>query len=139
MNPSSSYFHWSTCSAGEYHYKSSGWKCAFNYPHTLKNATFIGDVIEYTYSLDDQCRMEFGDGFKFCRSFQLTDPCTHLWCSHRNSPNICKTKKGPPMDGTECGSGKRLSMVEKWNSKHDLWAKNRYCSQRPMGCVILQK
>jgi hypothetical protein len=24
------------------------------YPHTVKNATFIGDVIEYTYSLDDQ-------------------------------------------------------------------------------------
>ena len=67
-----SYFHWSSCSAGEYHFKSNGWKCAFNYPYTLKNATFIGDVIEYTYSLDDQCRMEFGEGFRFCRSFQVS-------------------------------------------------------------------
>jgi hypothetical protein len=67
----SSYFHWSSCSAGEYHYKSNGWKCAFNYPHTVKNATFIGDIIEYTYSLDDQCRMEFGEGYRFCRSFQV--------------------------------------------------------------------
>jgi hypothetical protein len=24
------------------------------YPHNARNATFIGDVIEYTYSLDDQ-------------------------------------------------------------------------------------
>ena len=66
-----SYFHWSTCSSGEYHFKSNGWKCTFNYPYTLKNATFIGNVIEYTYSLDDQCRMEFGEGFKFCTSFQV--------------------------------------------------------------------
>ena len=44
-----------------------------NYPHfSITNATFIGEIIEYTYSLDDQCRMEFGQGFKFCRSFQVT-------------------------------------------------------------------
>ena len=44
-----------------------------NYPHfSMTNATFIGEIIEYTYSLDDQCRMEFGQGFKFCRSFQVT-------------------------------------------------------------------
>ena len=66
-----SYFHWSSCSANEYHHKSSTWTCMHIYPHAAKNATFIGDVIEYTYSLDDQCRMEFGKGFKFCRSFQV--------------------------------------------------------------------
>ena len=108
-----SYFHWSQCSAGEYHFKSDGWKCAYNYPYVLKNATFLVDVIEYTYSLDDQCRMEFGEGFRFCRSFQLNDPCTHLWCSHQRSPDVCKTKKGPPMDGTECGPGR--------------WCVNGYC------------
>ena len=44
-----------------------------NYPHfSMTNATFIGEIIEYTYSLDDQCRMEFGQGFKFCRSFQVS-------------------------------------------------------------------
>ena len=67
-----SYFHWSSCSAGEYHFKSNNWKCMNNYPHfSMTNATFIGEIIEYTYSLDDQCRMEFGQGFKFCRSFQV--------------------------------------------------------------------
>ncbi len=44
---------------------------------------------------------------------QLNDPCTHLWCSHQQSPDICKTKKGPPMDGTECGKG--------------LWCVSGYC------------
>ena len=69
-----SYFHWSSCSAGEYHYKSNNWKCMNNYPHfSMTNATFIGEIIEYTYSLDDQCRMEFGQGFKFCRSFQVSN------------------------------------------------------------------
>ena len=27
-----SYFHWSSCSAGEYHYKSNQWKCLRNQP-----------------------------------------------------------------------------------------------------------
>ena len=45
--------------------------------------------------------------------FQLNDPCTQLWCSHHQSPDICKTKKGPPMDGTECGKG--------------LWCVSGYC------------
>ena len=45
-----------------------------NYPHSsMTNATFIGEVIEELYSLDDQCRMEFGQGFEFCRSFQVYD------------------------------------------------------------------
>ena len=50
-----------------------------NYPYySMTNATFIGEIIEYTYSLDDQCRMEFGKGFKFCRSFQVSSHLLHL-------------------------------------------------------------
>ena len=30
-----------------------------------------------------QCGMEFDRGFSFCRSFQLPDPCEHLWCAHQ--------------------------------------------------------
>lgn len=38
---------------------------------------------------------------------QLNDPCVHLWCSNVSSaPDVCKTKKGPPMDGTECDDGR---------------------------------
>ena len=41
-----------------------------------------------------------------CRSFALSDPCTHLWCGHKSSPQLCKTKKGPPLEGTPCGQDK---------------------------------
>ena len=51
-------------------------------------------------------RMEFEKGYSFCRSFQLPDPCEHLWCAHQETPLLCKTKKGPPMDGTACGREK---------------------------------
>jgi len=101
-----SYFHWSSCSAGEYHYKSDEWKCLRNKPKKGGNYTLITEKIEYEYSLDDQCGMEFDRGFSFCRSFQLPDPCEHLWCAHQDSPQLCKTKKGPPMDGTACGKEK---------------------------------
>ena len=70
------------------------------------NFTLITEKIEYEYSLDDQCRMEFDRGYSFCRSFQLPDPCEHLWCAHQDTPLLCKTKKGPPMDGTACGKEK---------------------------------
>ena len=50
--------------------------------------------------------MEFDRGYSFCRSFQLPDPCEHLWCAHQDTPLLCKTKKGPPMDGTACGKNK---------------------------------
>lgn len=62
-----SYFHWSSCSAGEYHYKvackkngkpkffqSDEWKCMRNKPKRGGNYTLITEKIEYEYSLDDQ-------------------------------------------------------------------------------------
>eukprot|EP00095_Tigriopus_kingsejongensis_P002760 maker-scaffold1543_size36305-snap-gene-0.8 protein:Tk02760 transcript:maker-scaffold1543_size36305-snap-gene-0.8-mRNA-1 annotation:"hypothetical protein D910_03831" len=99
-----SYFHWSPCSSEEYHLQSEDWHCLLNTPHPT-NVTFIGNSFHHAYSLDEQCRMEFGDGFRFCNSFQLPDPCAQLWCNHKSSPDTCKTKKGPPMDGTECDVG----------------------------------
>lgn len=38
--------------------------------------------------------------------FRTFDPCKQLWCSHPDNPYFCKTKKGPPLDGTMCASGK---------------------------------
>lgn len=111
------------------------------------------------YSMDEQCRFDFGVGYKTCtavstapallvspqpappRSFEPSpalgegspwgrtgagspttprvplalqfrtfDPCKQLWCSHPDNPYFCKTKKGPPLDGTECSSGKVLAV-----------------------------
>uniref|UniRef100_A0A8C1JSC5 ADAM metallopeptidase with thrombospondin type 1 motif, 3 n=1 Tax=Cyprinus carpio TaxID=7962 RepID=A0A8C1JSC5_CYPCA len=58
------------------------------------------------YSMDEQCRFDFGVGYKICTSFRTFDPCKQLWCSHPDNPYFCKTKKGPPLDGTECAPGK---------------------------------
>lgn len=38
--------------------------------------------------------------------YRTFDPCKQLWCSHPDNPFFCKTKKGPPIDGTMCGNGK---------------------------------
>lgn len=42
----------------------------------------------------------------FFSQFRTFDPCKQLWCSHPDNPYFCKTKKGPPLDGTECAPGK---------------------------------
>lgn len=41
-----------------------------------------------------------------CRAFDIIEPCSHLWCGHKNASAVCKTKKGPPLEGTECGRHK---------------------------------
>ncbi|XP_046642903.1 A disintegrin and metalloproteinase with thrombospondin motifs 16-like [Daphnia pulicaria] len=100
-------FHWSRCTHWEYHFKQHNWKCLKNQPNVNNtNATVVQSAIQYSYSLDEQCRMEFGEGYFLCRSFALSDPCTHLWCGHKSSPQLCKTKKGPPLEGTPCGQDK---------------------------------
>ncbi|XP_063749749.1 A disintegrin and metalloproteinase with thrombospondin motifs 14 isoform X3 [Eleginops maclovinus] len=75
------------------------------------------------YSMDEQCRFDFGVGYKMCTAFRTYDPCKQLWCSHPDNQYFCKTKKGPPVDGTECAPGK-------WCFKgHCIW---RF-SQQPQG------
>lgn len=74
----------------------------------LKNVTYLNSEIEtlQKFTMDEQCRMEFGDGYMFCRGFDIVEPCSHLWCGHIESPLVCKTKRGPPIEGTECGFNK---------------------------------
>lgn len=44
--------------------------------------------------------------YALCRSFELPGPCSHLWCGHASVSEVCKTKKGPPLEGTVCGKNK---------------------------------
>ncbi|KAL8625251.1 hypothetical protein ACOMHN_030009 [Nucella lapillus] len=54
------------------------------------------------WSLNFQCRLEFGYGSRLCSVFRA-DACNVLWCTDPSSPYLCRTKRGPPVPGTNCG------------------------------------
>ncbi|XP_063227161.1 A disintegrin and metalloproteinase with thrombospondin motifs 2-like [Bacillus rossius redtenbacheri] len=112
-------FSWSRCSYTEFHDKAANWKCLLNTPRSV-NATHLNSTLQATYSMDEQCRLEFGDGYSLCRVFELPEPCSHLWCGRAGS-DVCKTKKGPPLEGTQCGAGR--------------WCVGGYCEQVDPGVV----
>ncbi|KAK0097204.1 hypothetical protein PV326_002939 [Microctonus aethiopoides] len=105
-------FHWSSCSREEYHRRVKQWTCLNNYPG-IKNVTVLKEMFHDSFTMDEQCRMEFGDGYELCRSLNTPGLCSHLWCSYKSTPQVCKTKKGPPLEGTICGK--------------DKWCVNGYC------------
>ncbi|CAG9769262.1 unnamed protein product [Ceutorhynchus assimilis] len=109
-------FSWSACSKREYKEKIGNWSCLSNAPLT-KDEIMLNATLQTAFSMDEQCRMEFGEGYLMCRAFDIIEPCSHLWCGHKDSPMVCKTKKGPPLENTECGFGK--------------WCVNGYCSEIP--------
>ncbi|XP_026480070.1 A disintegrin and metalloproteinase with thrombospondin motifs 3-like [Ctenocephalides felis] len=40
-----------------------------------------------------------------CKTIGVTEICKYLWCVHHSNTDLCKTKKNPPLDGTQCGYG----------------------------------
>ncbi|KAJ8983287.1 hypothetical protein NQ317_010537 [Molorchus minor] len=99
---------------GEYNYGLSKWSCLLNIPDGVGDIA-LNATLQTSFTMDEQCRMEFGNGYSMCKAFEIIEPCSHLWCGHQNSPLVCKTKKGPPLEGTECGFGK--------------WCINGYCEE----------
>ncbi|XP_062392780.1 A disintegrin and metalloproteinase with thrombospondin motifs 2 [Sardina pilchardus] len=100
-------FHWSRCSREELHKYLNSYNCLRDDPFD-HNWAEVGrpGLPGLHYSMNDQCRFDFGMGFLMCSEYSTYDPCKQLWCSHPENPFFCKTKKGPPIDGTRCGSGK---------------------------------
>uniref|UniRef100_A0A4W3I345 ADAM metallopeptidase with thrombospondin type 1 motif, 3 n=1 Tax=Callorhinchus milii TaxID=7868 RepID=A0A4W3I345_CALMI len=115
-------FHWSRCSGQELKRYLHSYDCLLDDPfeHNWPN---LPDLPGINYSMDEQCRFDFGVGYKMCTAFSTFDPCKQLWCSHPDNPYFCKTKKGPPLDGTECDPGK-------WCYQgHCLWATSKALRQ----------
>uniref|UniRef100_A0A8C9SJM8 ADAM metallopeptidase with thrombospondin type 1 motif, 3 n=1 Tax=Scleropages formosus TaxID=113540 RepID=A0A8C9SJM8_SCLFO len=98
-------YHWSMCSGQELKRYINSYDCLLDDPFT-HDWPQIPELPGINYSMDEQCRFDFGVGYKICTSFRTFDPCKQLWCSHPDNPYFCKTKKGPPLDGTECAPGK---------------------------------
>ncbi|XP_056269966.1 A disintegrin and metalloproteinase with thrombospondin motifs 2-like isoform X2 [Pseudoliparis swirei] len=97
-------YHWSRCSWRELHTLLHTYDC-------LRDDPFSHDwpaqpqLPGFQYSLEQQCGFDFGPGYSLCTAYPTLDPCNQLWCSDHNNPFYCKTKKGPPLDGTRCGPG----------------------------------
>ncbi|XP_049644063.1 A disintegrin and metalloproteinase with thrombospondin motifs 14 [Suncus etruscus] len=98
-------FHWSRCSKLELSRYLPSYNCLLDDPFESVWPS-PPELPGIDYSMDEQCRFDFGSGYHTCPSFQTSEPCKQLWCSHPDNPYFCKTKKGPPLDGTECEPGK---------------------------------
>ncbi|NXY08542.1 ATS14 metalloproteinase, partial [Pteruthius melanotis] len=98
-------YHWSRCSKQELNRYIHSYNCLLDDPFEHQWPT-LPELPGINYSMDEQCRFDFGVGYKTCTAFRTFDPCKQLWCSHPDNPYFCKTKKGPPLDGTECSPGK---------------------------------
>ncbi|CAL8249104.1 unnamed protein product [Merluccius merluccius] len=98
-------YHWSMCSGQELKRYIQSYECLLDDPFK-HDWPQLPELPGINYSMDEQCRFDFGVGYKICTSFRTFDPCKQLWCSHPDNPYFCKTKKGPPLDGTECAPGK---------------------------------
>ncbi|CAI5784843.1 disintegrin and metalloproteinase with thrombospondin motifs 3 [Podarcis lilfordi] len=98
-------YHWSRCSGQEVKRYIHSYDCLLDDPFE-HDWPKLPDLPGINYSMDEQCRFDFGVGYKMCTAFRTFDPCKQLWCSHPDNPYFCKTKKGPPLDGTECAPSK---------------------------------
>ncbi|XP_062957888.1 A disintegrin and metalloproteinase with thrombospondin motifs 14 isoform X3 [Cynocephalus volans] len=98
-------FHWSRCSKLELSRYLPSYNCLLDDPFepTWPQPPELPGI---DYSMDEQCRFDFGTGYQTCLAFRTFEPCKQLWCSHPDNPYFCKTKKGPPLDGTDCAPGK---------------------------------
>nr|XP_037865032.1 A disintegrin and metalloproteinase with thrombospondin motifs 14 isoform X2 [Chlorocebus sabaeus] len=98
-------FHWSRCSKLELSRYLPSYDCLLDDPFDPAWPQ-PPELPGIDYSMDEQCRFDFGSGYQTCLAFRTFEPCKQLWCSHPDNPYFCKTKKGPPLDGTECAPGK---------------------------------
>ncbi|XP_059372003.1 A disintegrin and metalloproteinase with thrombospondin motifs 2-like isoform X3 [Carassius carassius] len=108
-------FQWSRCSQQELGRYLHSYDCLRDDPfeHKWEELPHLPGL---HYSVHEQCRFDFGAGYMMCTALQKVgqsgaqyrpfDPCKQLWCAHPDNPFFCKTKKGPPIDGTNCGDGK---------------------------------
>lgn len=96
---------WSSCSKQQFHEKAKKWWCL--HQRSQDEGVELGGAKElshYVFTMDEQCRTEFGEGFSVCKSVKVRSACARLWCAHKSMPHVCRSKRAPPMEGTPCGN-----------------------------------
>ncbi|XP_051902351.1 A disintegrin and metalloproteinase with thrombospondin motifs 2-like isoform X2 [Hippocampus zosterae] len=97
-------YHWSRCSWSELHKYLPAYDCLRDDP--FSPGWPIPPLLPgFEYSMEQQCSFDFGPGYGTCNAYPNSQPCQQLWCSDNNHPLFCRSKKGPPLDGTPCGPG----------------------------------
>ncbi|XP_063446232.1 A disintegrin and metalloproteinase with thrombospondin motifs 3-like [Mytilus trossulus] len=102
------HYWWSRCSNDRIKQALPYLTCMNNNPleDPLKG---VSHPLGKAFNLDDQCRYEFGANHISCRSY-YGDLCDTLWCAEKSNMRLCKTKRGRPLNGTPCSSGKYWCM-----------------------------
>ncbi|XP_039400142.1 A disintegrin and metalloproteinase with thrombospondin motifs 19 isoform X3 [Mauremys reevesii] len=98
---------WSRCSREdlERFLRSKASNCLLQTsPQSLNSVIIPSKLPGMTYTADEQCQILFGPMASFCQEMQHFI-CTGLWCKVEGEKE-CKTKLDPPMDGTDCDTGK---------------------------------
>ncbi|CAH1794399.1 unnamed protein product [Owenia fusiformis] len=98
--------YWTSCSKDSLWHYMDTYTCLLDDPFEedhLKKWPSIDEPFGTNWGLEKQCVQEFGKGHTLCKVFPDMDPCETLWCSEVKNKYLCKTKRGPPLPGTECG------------------------------------
>lgn len=129
-------YFWSSCSKREVLRQLPNLYCLRDTPfNTTEDMPFPG----IRYTMNDQCRFDFGPGTITCNGQYNIDACKNLWCLQPDSVPVrtCRSKKGPPLDGSSCGPGMwciQGRCVDIENRQHGAWGEWQKWSDCTYNC-----